>query len=137
MMVPHPEPARISLQVSHQPVGSLPEFSLVLRIFRSAEEVVISQSPLRNCDGVVLQSDLAVIIQHGNSHGIAGPLVASLLYKRHVVLAQFSDWGIPVHFRRLMPEGKLAPARDQVGPKDTTVILIAAGQRHDGKFFEL
>ena len=36
-------------------VRCLPEFPLVLRIVGPAEQVVISQSPLRDCDRVVLR----------------------------------------------------------------------------------
>ncbi|OLE57861.1 MAG: hypothetical protein AUG13_01815 [Chloroflexi bacterium 13_1_20CM_2_59_7] len=79
---------------------------------------------------VVLQANPTVVIQQRYASRIAGSVIISLLGERHVVFAEFTDGGVRVHLRQIVPEAELACARDQVGTEDAPVIIQTARKRH-------
>ena len=89
-MVPDREPLRVLLEVRAEPVGDDKEFSAAFWVRAAAEEIVVSQSVLRDGDGVVLQADLAVIVELRNAAGIVEALIVGLLGEQHVVFAEFA-----------------------------------------------
>ncbi len=105
-----------------QPVGNQEEVRASGRISSASPEVVISQSELGDGDGVVLQADMSVIVELGNTGGVVGALVVGLLGKEHVVFAEFVGCGVRIVHRSLMPKGEVALAAQKIGAEDATVV---------------
>src|SRR5258708_506478 len=132
-MIPHRESLRVVLKVRGEPVGCYEEFSTPLWLGASPVEIVISQAILRDHDGVVLQADLAVIVELRHSGRIVMTLVVRLLGEQHVVFAQFPDRRIRIRGRSLVPKCEVALASEEVSAEDTPVIA-EAGQAEPGWF---
>src|SRR5262249_35255181 len=88
--------------------------------------VVISQSPLSDRDRVILQPDLAVIVEHGNSRAVVVPSIVSLLQKWHVIFAKFSGRCIGIYFRTVVPKSELALARNEICAGNASIVIPPA-----------
>src|ERR1700686_3205255 len=121
--MPYPHPERVLLQMLAQPIASGKKFPLALFTSSLAREVVVAQSPLRNRDGVVLQADPAVVVEHRNASGIVIGGIIRFLAKQHVVFAKLMDARTRIGLRRLMPEGELALPRNKIGTEDAPIVL--------------
>src|SRR5271169_3991396 len=111
-MVPDREPLRVLLQMRTEPVGNDKEFSPTLWVRAAPVQVVVSQSILRDGDGVVLQADPAVIVELRNAGGIIEALIVGLLGEQHVVFAEFARGRIWILSGGFVPEGEVAFATD-------------------------
>src|SRR5437764_4992335 len=109
-MVPYPTAGAILFHMRAEPVARGQEFFLALFLVRSQKKIVISQTPLRDCNRIVLKADVSVVIQQRNTCGIALPRIVGLLKKWHVIFAEFVDLSIGVDLRHIVPEGELALA---------------------------
>src|SRR5438128_10207457 len=94
------------------------------------KQVVVSQSPLRDRDGVVLKSNLSAIVQHGNAIGVMVSCEERLLSETHVILAETIDRSIKVQLSRVMPKTELAFAGEEVGTANPAIIVHSFQNRH-------
>ncbi len=78
-MIPDGEALRVLLEVSAEPIGDYEEFSAALRIGSAPIQVVVSQPVLRDGNRVVLQADLAMIVELRNASGVVEALIVRLL----------------------------------------------------------
>src|ERR1051326_1952699 len=85
-MVPDGQAMSIRSQVGGQPVGNQEKLFAALGIGGAAPEIVVAQSKLRDGDGIVLQADLAVIVELRNAGWIVSAAVVGFLGEEHVVL---------------------------------------------------
>ena len=108
MMIPYPEAGRILLEMIAQPDRGFKEFIFAGGICAPARQIVISQSPLCDCNRVVLQSDAAAVIEHGDAICVVVTGIICLRFEAHVVLAQFAYSRVRVFLRDLVPERQLA-----------------------------
>ena len=123
VVVPDCESLRILLEVRDQPVGAYEEFLAARWIGAAAKEVVICQAILRDGNGVVLQADLAVVVELRNAGRIVMPLIVRLLGEQHVVLAEVAAVCMRIRCGSFVPEGQLALATEKVGTEDAAVII--------------
>ena len=107
-MIPYSQPVRVWFEVSAQPVARGQEFLFSFVTRSLAEEVVVAQAPLRDRDGIVLQADLSVVIEHWNASGIVMATVIRFLAEQHVVFAKLMNARVRICLRSLVPEGELA-----------------------------
>src|SRR5580704_4171215 len=98
-----------------QPVASGEESLSSFFILGLAENAVVAQAPLRNSDRVVLQADLAVVVEHRNTGRIVMSRIVSFLGKQHVVFAQLMDARARIRLRRVVPKSEVALSRDKIG----------------------
>src|ERR1700686_3879453 len=103
-MIPYPQPMRVWLEMFAEPVAGGQEFPFSCFTMSLAKEVVVAQSPLRNRDWVVLQSDLSVVVEQRNAREILRSLVIRLLGKQHVVFAKPMDTRVRICLRPVVPE---------------------------------
>src|SRR5882762_6075762 len=88
IVVPDVNAGSILFQVIAKPIAGTKKLVPSFVVASSDKQVVISQSPLRDGDGIVLQADCTAIVHHGNAMRIAMPGVRSLFGKAHVILAE-------------------------------------------------
>src|ERR1035438_1239651 len=119
MMVPHPQPVSILLQVGGKPIGGRKSLLPTNFVTALAETVVIREPPLRNCNRVVLQADGSVVVEHGNASAIVVPGVVRFLAKQHVILAKPAGSGARIDLGHLVPERQLASSGAEIGAEDT------------------
>lgn len=113
-----------------EPIGN-PHEDLTAIYFSSAEEqVVIAQPVLRDCDGIVLSSDLAAVIELGYAGGVVNASVVRFLCEQHIVLAEFAGVRIEIFFRSFVPEGKVTLPAEKIGANDAAVIVEARQTLH-------
>ena len=105
-----------------EPVGDNNEFSAAFWVGAAAEEIVVSQAVLRDGDGVVLQADLAVIVELRNAGGIIRALIVRLLGEQHVIFAELARSRVRILRGSFVPEGEVAFATDEVGAENAAVI---------------
>src|SRR5258708_10019433 len=108
MVVPYPNARCILLKMSANPIAGCEKFLPALFVPRAAKRVVVAQSPLGDRNRVVLQPDLAAVIEHRNTLGVAVSGIVRLSGKGHVVFAKFTAGCIGINFRHLIPERELA-----------------------------
>src|SRR5580704_19597760 len=111
--------------MSTQPVAGGQELLPALWFLRTAIKVMVAQSPLRDGDRVILQTNFSVVVQHGNTGSVVDPVVVRFLGKQHVVFAEFGHGRRGIELRRVVPKSQLAFARQQVGVKDSPVVVQA------------
>lgn len=87
------------------------------------KQIVVSETPLRDGDGVILQADLASIIQHRNPGCIKVRGIAGLPRESHVILAQLADRRSRILLRRVVPEREVAIARSKIRRGNSIVIM--------------
>src|ERR1051326_2094950 len=121
-MVPDGQAMSIRLQVGGQPVGNQEKLFAALGIGGAAPEIVVAQSKLRDGDGIVLQADLAVIVELRNAGWIVSAAVVGFLGEEHVVLTEFPGSGVRIFGGSFVPEREMAFAAEDVGAKDTPVV---------------
>src|SRR5579859_3215294 len=122
VMVPDGQAVRIRFKVRGQPVGNQEKFLAAFWIGSAAPEVVVAQSKLRDGDGIVLQADVAVIVELRNAGWIVSAAVVSFLREEHIVLAEFAGSGVRIFGGSFVPEREMAFAAEDVGAKDTPVV---------------
>jgi hypothetical protein len=132
-VVPHRDAMRVGFKMPAEPLGGETKVPPIFLFTSSAKEVVVSESPLRDGNRVVLRSDGPMVIQHRNAVLVAGANISGLLTERHVVLAQRMGWGILVDFSRVVPETKLTCAGQQVSASNAAIILQSFGNQHRGR----
>ena len=74
--------------MSAEPIAGRYEFLFSFIAVTLAKQVVVAQSPLRNRNRVVLQSDFAAVVKQRNAGRIVRPSVIRFLGKQHVVFAE-------------------------------------------------
>ena len=77
VMVPDPDSMRVLLEIATSQSLAARNFFCALLTLVSRKQIVVPQSPLRDRDGVVLQADLAVIVEHGNTVRIVASCVVA------------------------------------------------------------
>ena len=112
MMIPYPHSKRVEFEVSTEPLASTEESVSSLVTLVLAKEIVVAQSPLRNSDWVVLEADLAVVVEQWDTGGIVCAQIIGFLGKRHVVFSEPMNVRVRICLRRLVPEGELAHPRN-------------------------
>src|SRR5580658_3911650 len=122
MVVPDGEPLQVLFEVGAEPVGSDEELSAALGIGGAAVEIVVAESVLRDGDGVVLQADVAMIVELRDTGGIVGALIVGLFGEQHVVLAQFGGGRVGIPGGSFVPEGEMTFAAEEVGAENAAVI---------------
>jgi hypothetical protein len=90
------------------------------------KKIVVAQPPLCDCDGVVLQANFAVVIEHWDAGGVVMPEIVRLLGKQHVVGAKLMNACSRIFLRGLVPESKVTFPRTKVSAEDAPIILQAA-----------
>ena len=125
MVVPDGKTVCILLEVREEPVCGEKEFALAFGICGAAKEIVISQGVLRDCDGVVLAANLAVIVKLRDAVRVVDALVVSFLGEEHVIFAEVAGGGIEILRGSFMPEGEVAFAAEEVGAEDAAVVVQA------------
>ena len=70
-------------------------FVTALLVLGAKKKIEVPQTPLRDCNRVVLQADVAVVVEQGNAGGVVGSGVAGLLEEGHVVFAELADRTLP------------------------------------------
>src|SRR5579863_1755855 len=120
--MPDWESVGIIFQVGTEPFGGEEESLAAGGIGGAAEKIVVAQAVLRDRDGVVLQADVAVIVELRHSGGIVGALVVGFFGEEHVVLAQVGDSGVAIGGGSFVPEGEMAFATEEVGAEDASVV---------------
>src|SRR5271165_284472 len=146
---------RILFEIGAEPVGRLERLLPARVVSRLAKPVVVRQSPLRDRDWVVLQSDGAVVVEHRNAAGAIVPGVFSFLAEPHVVLAEIVAQLIGefiartgegarrsiffagrkcarIDLRHLVPKGQLASPGTKVGAEDAAIVVPTVGWAHAG-----
>src|SRR5581483_2709044 len=106
-----------------QPVRRREKFLFSSGVVGSAEQVVITESPLCYRNRVVLTSDPAVIIQHRDPTRVIRSGILSLLCKRHVVLADFAARRVRVHHGTVVPKTQLAIAAEEVRSNNSAIVM--------------
>ena len=109
-----------------EPIAGGKEFPFSIGVLFLSEEIVVSQSPLRDCDGVVLQADLTVVIEHRDARGIVMPRIVRFLGKQHVVLAKLMNTRVRIFFWSVVPESEMAIAGDKIGAENAPIVLQTA-----------
>src|SRR5215831_11884558 len=122
-MVPNGESASIGFKMGAKPICNQKKFPTAIRITGAPPKVVVAQSVLGDCNRVVLQADLAVIVQLRNADGIVGSLIVGLLGEGHVIFPEFGDRCVGVFSRRLMPKGQVALPAQQVGAENAAIVV--------------
>jgi len=117
----------ILLEVRQEPVRGEKELALAFGICGAAKEIVVSQGVLRDCDGVVLAANLAVIVKLRDAVGVIDALVVGLRGKGHVIFTEVTGGGVEVFRGNFMPEGELALAAEKIGAENAAVV-VQAGQ---------
>src|SRR2546423_2479752 len=118
-----------------EPVGNIQEFFSALDVGGAAEAVVVSQSILRDCYGIVLSTDCAAIIELWNSSGVVDASVVCLFGEGHVVFAEFTWSGTGILHGRFVPEGEMTLAAKKIGADYATVITEAWQKQHVSRDF--
>lgn len=121
-MIPDGESLCVLLEVRAQPVGTDEELSAAFGVRGAAELVVVSQAVLCDCDGVVLQTDCAVIVELRNAGGVIEALMVRFFGEEHGVLAQICSDRVRILRGSLGPEGEVALASDEIGAEDASVV---------------
>jgi len=105
-----------------EPVGNYEKLFSSPWVCSSLPQVVVSQSVLRDRDGIVLPADLAVIVEQRDAFGVVGSLVVGLIGEEHVVLAEFVGDGVWILRRGFVPEREMALAAENIGAEDASVV---------------
>lgn len=121
-MVPDPEAVSILLEVEAEPIGDSKELLFAFDVPCTAPKVVVAQSVLRDGDGVILHSDVAVIVELRNTFCIVGTLVVSFFRERHVIFAELGGACVRIFSGSFVPEGEMTLASDQVSTEDAAVV---------------
>lgn len=124
-MVPDGQPLGVGFEVGAEPVGGEEEFSAAVGGGGAAVKIVVSQAVLRDRNGVVLQADVAVIVELRNARGIVVTLIVGLLGEGHVVFAEFGGGGVGIFRGSFVPESEMAFAAEEVGAEDSSVVAEA------------
>src|ERR1700757_5005591 len=130
MVIPDPKAMQVLLQVVTKPVRRPEGFLGADWIATGAELVVISETPLRDRDGVVLESDGAAIVEHRDAVGVVVSGVIGLLAKQHVVLTDSAGVGLKgawIDGWRFVPEAQLALPGAEVGAENAPVVVPTGG----------
>src|ERR1051326_4525568 len=122
--MPDVESMGIWFKMVAEPVGDEEEFLTAVGIGGAAEEIVVSQAVLRDGDGVVLQADVAVIVELGDTGGVVSAAVVGFLGEEHVVLAECCRAGVGIFGGSFVPESEMAFAAEHVGAEDAAVVEI-------------
>ncbi len=125
VVIPDGESLRVLLEARAEPVRDYEEFAASFWVGRAMVQVVVSQSVLRDRDGVVLQADAAVIVELRDAGRIVEAPIVRLLGEQHVVFAQFLDGRIRILRGSFMPERKVALATEKVGAENAAVVAEA------------
>ena len=96
------------------------------------QQVVVAEPPLRHRNRIILAADFAVIVEHGDALCVMVSGVVGFGCEPHVVLAKAIGAQAWIQLRRLVPESKLALARQQVGGANAPEILNTVRDRHGG-----
>ena len=96
----------------------------------ATEQVVISQSPLRDGNWVVLHADAPAVIEHGNASGVMRPGVIGLLEKWHIVFAECASGSVRVYFGNIVPELQLTISGEQIGSEYAPIIVQPVRSGH-------
>src|SRR5947208_7366448 len=97
----------VSFKAGTEPLRRETKIAPMSLVVGSAKRIVVSESPLRDSNRVILHANASVIIQHRNAAQIAWAGVFRLLAECHVVLAQRVCRGIVVEFGGIVPETEL------------------------------
>ncbi len=109
----------------NQPIGYGEDLVAMRAESVSPKQVIVSQTILRDGDGIVLTADSSLIVEQGNVDGIEGPGIVCFFAKQHVVLAQFVCQSIGIFFRRFMPKTEMAAASEQIGTRNAAIVVEA------------
>ncbi len=100
---PHVHAVAVGHQLPFEPVGRRQPRLLVVGCARLAPAVEAGEAVLRDGDGVVLTSDVALVVEQRHAVGVERPAIGRLALKAHEVLPAVFERPF-VHERRLVPE---------------------------------
>src|ERR1700758_2780351 len=92
--------------------------------------VVMAQTPLRNSNRVVLQTDFAVIVEQGNAGGIMRAVIVGLFRKQHVISADCVRAGVWIELRCFVPKAQMAVTGAKVCTKNPLIVMESLFQEH-------
>src|ERR1700756_550810 len=129
-MTPDRDAKPIFPQVCAKPIARREDLPSMPLLGPPTEEVVISESPLRDGDWVALHPDAATVIEHGNASGVMRPGVIGLLEKWHVVFAKGASWGVRIYLGNIVPELQLTISGEEIGSEYTSIIVQPVRSGH-------
>src|SRR5581483_6751017 len=114
--------AVVRLEIPKEPVGRAKVARRPLGLARPPMEVEVPEPPLRDRDRVVLEADVAPIVEQRNAGVVLVCVVVRLREEALVVLAAGLLEGVLVDLRRLVPERQLARRVAEIRGDDAAEI---------------
>src|SRR5437867_12305337 len=95
----------------------------MLLLGSTTEKVVISESPLRDSNRVVLHTDAAAVIEHRNASGVMRPGEIGFFENWNLLLAECASGSVRVYFGNMVPELRLTISGEKLGSESRPIIL--------------
>ena len=87
---PHVQTGLVGLEIGEQPLAGAKKFFPAQFLSRAQPEVVIAEPPLRDRDRVVLETDVAAVVEHGHARLVVGTGIVGLLAEELPILSRAS-----------------------------------------------